>query len=278
MTVTFTYDSFQDKHLSGALRMSADVSWPHRREDWAFVAGISNGVVAMQGEQVVATAFATPFGSVAMANLIIVDAALRGRGLGRDIMGRAMNTANPYAWQLVATKEGVPLYEKLGFEAFGEIVQHQGPVRATDAPNNDNIQWATADDMDQVRAMDLEATCMDRGTLYDVLAREARFAVLRQDGVITGFAAVRPFGRGEVAGPVIAANLTDAQSLLSEIMCYREGKFLRVDTDRQSGLAPWLEQHGLAHAGGGLQMQKGTRPERPATSLCVFALASQALG
>lgn len=278
MTVTISYDTFQDRHLSGALRMSADVSWPHRREDWTFVAGLSNGVVALQGDQVVATAFATPFGSVAMANLIIVDAALRGRGLGREIMRRALDTADPDAWQLVATKEGIPLYEKLGFAPVGEIVQHQGSVIAPVGAASDNISPATGDDMAQLRAMDLAATGMNRSTLYDALTREARFTVLRQGAAITGFAAVRAFGRGEVAGPVIAPTLNDAQALLSEIMATRAGQFLRVDTGQHTGLAPWLMQHGLAHAGGGLQMQRGTRPARPATPMTVFALASQALG
>ncbi|MCP5036538.1 MAG: GNAT family N-acetyltransferase, partial [Rhodobacteraceae bacterium] len=114
MTSTLTFETLNDEHLSCAMRMSADVSWPHRLEDWAFVAGISNGVVAMKGDRVVATALATPFAPVGMVNLIIVDAAMRGRGLGRDIIFRAMETIAPDAWRLVATQDGLPLYEKLG--------------------------------------------------------------------------------------------------------------------------------------------------------------------
>lgn len=280
MTETLSFEPFQVKHLAGAMRMSANVGWPHRIEDWAFVAGLSKGVVAQQGDEVVATALATPFGQVAMVNLIIVDAAMRGRGLGRDIMCRALDTVTPTAWQLVATQDGLPLYEKLGFETIGEIVQHQGLVVPADTePERDEcIGWATADDITDLLAMDYAATGMDRATLYAALVAEAQFAVLRQSGRITGFAAVRPFGRGEVAGPVIAQNVEDAQSLLSAIMASRAGQFLRVDTGADSGLSEWLTTRGLVHAGGGLQMQKGEHAAPPASPYSVFGLASQALG
>ncbi|NOR20228.1 MAG: GNAT family N-acetyltransferase [Xanthomonadales bacterium] len=276
MTSTLTFETLNDEHLSGAMRMSADVSWPHRLEDWAFVAGISNGVVAMEGDRVVATALATPFAPVGMVNLIIVDSAMRGLGLGRDIMFRAMETIAPDAWRLVATQDGLPLYEKLGFQVTGEIQQHQGPVSAI--ASTGGAEWATADDLAAMLALDTTTTGMDRHTLYAALADEARFAVLRDDTGITGFAAVRDFGRGEVAGPVIARTLDDAQSLLSVIMAERTGQFLRVDTSAGAGLGPWLAEQGLPHVSGGLLMQKGELPESPSRSHTIFALASQALG
>ncbi len=276
MISTLTFETLNDEHLSGALRMSVDVSWPHRLEDWAFVAGISNGVVAMEGDQVVAVALATPFAPVGMVNMIIVDAAMRGRGLGCNITCRAMKTIAPDAWRLVATQDGLPLYEKLGYQVTGEILQHQGPVSAI--ASTGGAEWATVGDLAAMLALDTTTTGMDRHTLYAALADEAHFAVLRDDTGITGFAAVRDFGRGEVAGPVIARTLEDAQSLLSVIMAERSGQFLRVDTSAEAGLGPWLAEQGLSHVGGGLLMQKGELPESPSRSHTIFALASQALG
>lgn len=276
MTSTLTFETMKGVHLKGAMQISADVGWPHRLDDWAFVAGISNGVVALDGDRVVATAMATPFAPVGMVNLIIVDAAMRGRGLGRDITCRAMDTIAPEAWRLVATQDGLPLYEKLGFQVTGEILQYQGPVGVIAATGR--AEWATPDDLTAIRAMDVAATGMDRSTLYTALADEARFAVLRGETGITGFAAVRAFGRGEVAGPVIARTPDDAHSLLSIIMAERTGQFLRVDTGAETGLGPWLAQQGLTHVGGGIQMQKGELSSSPAGPYIIFALASQALG
>ena len=276
MSSNLIFETLNDEHLSGALRMSSDVGWPHRKEDWAFVLSISNGVVATDGDRVVATALATLFPPVGMVNMIIVDAAFRGCGLGRDVMCRAMGKIAPDVWRLVSTKDGLPLYEKAGFHVTGEILQHQGLVKPISPVGS--AEWATADNVRAMAALDAATTGMDRHMLYAALSDKARFAVLHNETGITGFAAVRDFGRGEVAGPVIAHNQEDAQSLLSLIMAERTGQLLRVDTSIETGLGPWLAAHGLPHVGGGLQMQKGELPQSPSCVHTVFALTSQALG
>jgi len=276
MDSTLTFKTLNDEHLSGAVRMSLDAGWPHRMDDWAFVAAISNGVVAMQGDRVVATALATPFSPVGMVNLIVVDAAMRGRGLGREIMSRAMETIAPDTWRLVSTKDGLPLYEKIGFRVTGENRQHQGRVGAITSTGD--ARWADGHDLSEMLALDAKTTGMDRKTLYTALASVARFAVLRESSGITGFAAVRDFGYGEVVGPVVARTLEDAQSLLSLIMVARIGQYLRVDTHADVGLGPWLADFGLVHVGGGMHMEKGELVEPASDSHTLFALASHALG
>lgn len=276
MDSTLIFAAKETWHLNGGLRMSQDAGWPHRREDWAFVAGISKGAVALEGDTVVAIALATPFGDVGMANLILVDSKLRGRGLGRTIMKRAMDCIAPKVWRLVATTDGLPLYESLGFKPAGEILQQQGVVTSI-APMG-SAAWAELGDITTIRRLDLGASGMERGTLYDALERKARFVVLREGADITGFATLRAFGRGKVAGPVVARNLRDAQSLLSLIMAECEGQFLRIDTGINSGLADWVSAYGLTHAGSGIQMQRGRGAGDPHGPQQIFALASQALG
>ena len=267
----------QTSHLTEAMRLSGDAGWPHRREDWEFVCAISRGFVALVGERVVATALATPFGNAAMVNLVIVDPPLRGRGLGREIMTRAMATLDPGSWHLVATEEGLPLYEKLGFRTVGRIAQHQGVIDVTD-PAGDAV-WATPADLPALIEMDREATMMDRTSLFLALARQARFTVLRGPVGIAGFAAVRPFGKGRVIGPVVAGSLSEAQELISLVMSDHAGEFLRIDTAADTGLGPWLGACGLPETGHGLIMQKGAAPgPGKINTPMVFALASQALG
>ena len=276
MTDTLTFDRFTPDHLDGALHLSREAGWPHRREDWQFVLRLSRGVVALSGGKVVGTALATPFGAVAMANMIIVDRAMRGRGLGRSLMQRAMALVEAPEWRLVATADGLPLYEKLGFVACGRVLQHQGPVAAQAAP--DGVEWAVQADLPALVALDRQATGADRADLIAELMAEGRLAVTREGGALAGFVALRRFGRGEVAGPVIAAGPDEAQRLLGFVFAQREGAFLRVDTTEAAGLAPWLAAQGLAAAGGGIAMRRGT-PAAPETSpLQCFALAAQALG
>lgn len=274
MTLTFT--SMQTQHLPGAMRMSSEVKWPHRIEDWAFALDISRGVVALHDGKVVATALSTPYGSSAMSNLIIVDPSMRGRKLGRKVMERAMATIDPATWHLVATPDGLPLYEKLGFCTIGEVSQHQGVVASVDPMGE--ATWGNSTHLPAIIELDRAASGMDRTSLYTALSKTTRFAVAREDANITGFAAIREFGRGKVIGPVVAPSIDEAKSLISFVMSNHLGQFLRVDTDTDLGLGPWLKHCGLPKTGSGVRMQKGQPMTTQATPVTVFALASQALG
>ena len=271
MTRTLSFQPFGHRHLDDALRLSREAGWPHRRDDWALVQSVSRGIAALQDGAVIATALATPYGPVAMANMIIVDPRMRGRGLGRDIMQRALALAQPRQWRLVATPAGLPLYENLGFATCGTVIQHQGAVADLAAPPD--IRWATPDDRSEIAAMDRAATASDRSALLQALASHGRIAIAKDKG----YAILRAFGRGEVAGPVVADNSDTAQKLLGFVFAGRAGGFMRVDATAESGLSPWLEWIGLAEADRGIAMQHGSLPAEN-QRFTRFALAAQALG
>jgi GNAT superfamily N-acetyltransferase len=282
-TDTITFSDFGVQHIGDALRLSQAAGWPHRTEDWALIQGLSRGVIALQGDRLVATAMATPFGAVAALNMIIVDEALRGRGLGRRIMEEAMARVTPDEWRLVATKDGLPLYEKLGFAACGEVQQLQGVVHSRGLGEEaatsgaDGLGWAASADAKALADLDLSATGMERSALIAALLQVGRVLALREGGPIVAFAAIRPFGRGEVAGPVVARDVAEAKRLLGVLFGQRDGQFLRVDTTAETGLAPWLKDFGLSHVGGGIAMRRGTAAPISTTHRS-FALAAQALG
>lgn len=273
-TSTIELTPMTHAHLDAAAALSRGEQWPHRRADWALLLGLSHGIAAVEGARLVGTALATPFGPVGMLNMIIVAPDRRGRGLARAMMERLMERDPACAWRLVATEDGLPLYRKLGFVETGRVLQHQGML----APVADigGAVWAETADRDAIVTLDRAATGMDRAPLLDALASTGRFAVLRDGAGLGGYAALRPFGRGEVAGPVIARNAEDARRLLAFLFARRTGAFLRVDTTEASGLAPWLTGCGLAGVGGGIAMLRGARPQP--TDFDTFALAAQALG
>ncbi|MDX3805514.1 GNAT family N-acetyltransferase [Bosea thiooxidans] len=274
--------AFDERHLDGAVLLSREAGWPHRREDWAMLLALSHGFVALRGGHVAGTAMLTPFGDgCATINMVIVAASTRGRGLGRKLMDAALRACGERECRLTATADGLPLYEKLGFSATHEIRQHQGvptPLPMDAATDAAELDWVGSESFPAVAALDLQALGMDRRPLLRLLAESGRMAMLREAGRVVGYAALRQFGRGEVIGPVIANTVEQAQSLLSFLIASRPGAFLRVDTAEGEKLSPWLSAHGLAGVGGGIAMRRNATSRQPAGPAKPFALASQALG
>jgi predicted N-acetyltransferase YhbS len=269
---------FGPEHIDGAVSLSQQAQWPHRREDWQMMLALSDGTVVLDANgRVVGTILLTRFGQdCAAINMVIVDEAMRGHGLGRKLMERAFAFAGGRPLRLVATAEGLPLYRKLGFAECGTIRQHQGEVRLVAASRG--VVLATGEEIAAIKRLDRDAFGADRSALIDRLASAGKFAVIRRDGVVTGYAALRAFGRGEVIGPIVATSADEAKALIAFFAASRTGAFLRIDTDSDSGLADWLEKIGLQYVGGGIAMSNYAPKKPDHARVRTFALASQALG
>jgi predicted N-acetyltransferase YhbS len=270
--------AFGPDHIEGAVALSRQENWPHRPQDWQMALRLSSGVVALDDQgRVTGTILVTPYGAdCAMINMVIVDKNVRGKGLGRRLMDQALALAGNRLLRLVATVDGMPLYEKLGFVPSGTILQHQGKVAQLGAP--DGVEAAATDDLPEIKALDRDAYGANREALIDALAERGQFAIIRRNGAIEAYAAIRPFGRGEVIGPVIAGSTADAKALIGFFAASRAGTFLRADTDSRTGIADWLGEIGLAHAGGGVTMDRPPRKDAAQARPKVYALANQALG
>lgn len=266
---------FGTEHLEGALALSRQAGWPHRLEDWETALAMSTGVVVLENEKVVGTTLTTLFGGCATINMVIVAEAIRGRGLGRRLMEAGLDGAHGVPCRLVATQEGLPLYEKMGFRQVGDILQCQGICAAVEAPID--VEWMQSGDLPQIAALDRAAFGDDRSKLIFYMKDIGRFAVIRRDGHVAGFSATRPFGRGEVIGPVVAENADDAKKLILFQIAARGDRFLRIDTPKDLGLSQWLAERGLIHVGGATAMQRGGQVN-PSPRVKTFALANQAFG
>jgi predicted N-acetyltransferase YhbS len=267
--------AFGPEHLKGAHLLSQQVKWPHRLQDWQTALALSTGLAAVSGNRIVGTVLVTPYrDDAATINMVLVEEASRGRGLGRKLMDAALALAGNRALRLVATDEGVPLYQRLGFEKTGTIAQHQGFVRSVDI--HTGIRPPQPADIPVIAELDRMAYGVDRTNLISHLVEIGSFAVLDRAGALAGFSALRPFGRGEVIGPVVARDANDAKALIAHFLAARAGAFVRLDTDAASGLGAWLAEHGLDHVDDGIAMQ---RPVAVSVApFTTFALASQALG
>lgn len=266
---TITFEPFTAQHLPGALALSRALNWPHRLEDWALSLSVSQGVAAIAGGRVIGTALCSLHGPVATLNMIIVDEAMRGRGLGRQLVQRIIALAVNRELRLIATEDGKPLYRKLGFEECGQIVQLQGIAKAA-APEQPVPARPISPDL--MARMDSAASGLERAALLTRIADSG--VTLHTDG---GFALLRAFGHGQVLGPVVARDAVAARSLMAAGATRMAGQFLRIDVIAAQGLAPYVKTLGLSPVGGGTAMALAPAP-RPASDYQTFALVSQALG
>jgi GNAT superfamily N-acetyltransferase len=269
---------FTSEHLEDAVRLSHQVNWPHRIEDWALMLSVSEGVVALCDGQVIGTALTTLYGKDhAASNMIIVDDVYRGRGLGHRLMNEVLTIAAGRENRLTATEIGLPLYSKLGFQITGRISQHQGALRNL-VKDDEKCAWDDAPDIERLCELDRFACGMDRHLLMRALMGVGRIAVVRDGGLTCGFAILRNFGRGKVVGPVVCADIETAKSLISFAMCSYTDTFMRIDLPEEAGLYEWLSELGLEHVGEHVRMTLNPHEPVEQNNVKTFALVSQALG
>jgi len=264
--------------VTDAQALTASFKWPHRREDWALMQALGDGLVAEREGKLAGTGVAWRYGADwASLGAIGVYAALQGNGIGRLLLRGLVAPLEDRNLVLHATRAGMPLYAAEGFAPTWTIVQYQGVAgRPERAPSHSGtrLRSATPADLAAIATMDRMACGMDRTNLLAMLLGEPGGVVLEARGVITGFALTRLFGRGRVIGPVVAPDLVRAKALVAPLIERHAGEFLRIDIPKECGLASWLATAGLPEAGAVIRMVRGAdAPVQGAVR--TFALASQ---
>lgn len=288
-TPTPRYRRMTSADLSNAHRLSQAVRWPHRLEDWQFVAALGTGFVAEADGELIGTALCWGFGEKHGAlGLVIVAPDAQGRGIGRELMTRVLAVLGDRVTFLHATPAGQPLYEKLGFVACGSVTQHQavvGEIAAIAPLPGDILRQGHAADMPQLIALVRRSSGIDHHHTLPALQDVAETLVLERDGALVGCAFFRRFGRGHVIGPVFAERDDAARSakvLISYWLARHAGDFLRIDSAGNAVLSEWLEACGLPAVDTGVKMVRNAGPDEPSvvgnTDYATYAILNQAMG
>ena len=267
---------FAKAHLEGALRLSQEMSWPYRLEDWDFALQLGHGFVLQRAGVVIGTAAWWAYGEThASAGMIIVAKAAQGHGHGARLMDALLAAAHPRTIVLNSTAEGLALYERRGFVRVGVIHQHQGiPTKRHETPPASLVRTMAPSDFEAIAQLDREATGWERRPMLHRLVQIGDGHVLVRDGAPRGYAISRRFGRGHVIGPVVAESAADARALIEAALARLGQVFVRVDTAATSQLGDWLESIGLRHVDEATTMVKGPHIP-PAGPARMFALANQ---
>lgn len=235
-----------------AMRLSIQAGWNQVEADWLRLLTLwPDGCFAgtIDGQIVATTTIARYGESLAWIGMVLVDRALRGRGLGGVLFDHAMAQlpARPeMAIGLDASDLGRPMYLKRGFVDVSPAVRYvrSGDARAT--LTDDLTTPLAPEDWPAIAALDREIFGGDRTTLLRSLSREqgVRGRVLRSGGVVHGFGFIRPGRTAEQIGPLVARSWDSAEALVQALTHEAAGDVI-LDSIRGASDEAWLQRLGF---------------------------------
>lgn len=291
-TFELTLRDIKDVRPEQLHALSVSVGWPHRDTDWQMLLDLGQGLAAVDEiGRVVGTVMWLRYGpDFCMVCMLITLPRLQEQGAGRWLMERAHAVNQGAVFGLTATKEAKRLYRALGYGYEQKILRCQGEV-VPEAPAPGTsiasgrveglVRPLLASDHDSLLRLDRTATGYDRSAAFQALLPASQGHVLVRNEEIVSYALCRPFGRGHVVGPVVAATEADAIAVSRPHVELHAGRFLRADTPAcNTAFTNFLVASGMQIHDSATSMGLGRAPYTPAQpgGPRRIALASQAIG
>lgn len=277
MTLQIDFAPAGMEHLPEFLELAASAGWPHRAEDIAPTLSLGRPwrAINRKSGKIIGVAVWWPMGpGFGRVGLVIVEPKFQGLGIGRDLMLKVLEDATTRTLMLLATEEGRPLYEKLGFKSTGLTQRHQGEVSGLPDWQN-KATPAGPDDFPEIIALDKRVNGADRTPMISHLLQVGETVLIKSGGKITGYAISRVFGKGSVVGPVVARSEDDAIALFSGSV---PAGIVRVDRPCEANnLGHHLETCGIKGQEITHSMVLGNLPAKNSHSR-IYALSSHAWG
>lgn len=262
MPMVIQYRTMRLADIAAGLRFCRTSGWNQVQRDWELFLHLSPAgcYVAMQAEQIVGTVttvrYQERFGWIGM---MLVDPALRGQGIGRQLMTAALTALGAEACaRLDATPAGFPLYRKLDFHEEYRLQRMEGTPPAQALPHE--AQPMQHADLAEICAWDQAVFGADRSVLLAWLFAGAPELcwVVRQAGRLRGYVFGRRGHRFVHLGPVVATAERAAPQLVTACFASASAQPLILDVPQQhERWLQWLGQQGFREQRPLLRMFRG---------------------
>lgn len=202
--------NLREPDLPAALGLSRAAGWNQTESDWRHMVEMEpdGAFLALSSGMPAGTALACIYGPIAWIAMVLVDQRLRRRGIGAELVRRALaflEERGVRSVRLDATPVGQPLYELLGFRAEYALARHAGVLEASAEPASPDVEPFRVEFTEAILGLDRRVTGADRSKFLLRLLAE------RPDGVrivhgrdgLAGYVATRPGSRALMIGPCL---------------------------------------------------------------------------
>ncbi|MFD0717097.1 GNAT family N-acetyltransferase [Paenibacillus sp. GCM10027626] len=282
----FWMGALNEEDIHGLIQLSASVGWDYdeREISTAMSVGTVYGHKDEQGK-IISSAAIIPYNQkLASIGMVIVNHNYRGLGLGSDLTTSCIQSvADHVTIMLIATEEGVPLYEKLGFHTVTYVHKFLCDKYVPLDRENEDMEYEirpfTETHLEQIRELDQKAFGADRSVFLKSRLRQAKKSVVarQKNGTCLGYGFSIEGPVNLILGPIISTNYDVAYRILHELANEHQGK-LRIDVpDGQETFMQYLERVGFRKVSQPPVMIKNSNslPERENT---LYSISAQIFG
>ncbi|WP_212934570.1 GNAT family N-acetyltransferase [Bacillus hominis] len=224
------------ENIEDIIVLSSYIGWDYNTEEieTIFNSGIVYGVWNERKELIASAAIILYGETLASIGMVIVHPDYKGKGIGKAITHSCMNSVSAHVpIMLIATDEGKPLYEKLGFRAISYVSKYicnSYNVNYTCAGNEEYMMNYKECDLEGIIKIDEDAFGTNRREfLKERIMQSEQCIVLKdkeQNVLAYGMSIQTP--ENKIIGPVVAKNDEMAMRIVHDLAKGHNGK-LRMD-------------------------------------------------
>ena len=247
------------------LRLTAQNHWNQLESDWRRQLDLEpeGCFLAEHSGLPIGTACCCVFDDVAWINLVLVDKAQRGQGVGSALLRHVvkyLEARGVASIRLDATPLGQPIYEKFGFLGDFTLTRFEGtlPAAFQEAPG---VEAMTRADLAAVCRLDEAVTKTRREKLLRLLVQAYPEAARKfaPDGELEGYSLARPGSHAWQLGPIQGSPQAGRLLLLDVARCFA-GQQVHLDVPADHAHVVALAQAlGLTPQRPFLRMSRGRR-------------------
>ncbi|AUB65103.1 GNAT family N-acetyltransferase [Bacillus thuringiensis] len=224
------------EQIGDIVALSSYIGWDYNREeiDTVFNSGIVYGVWNERKELIASAAIILYGEALASIGMVIVHPNYKGRGIGKVITNSCMSSVSAQTpIMLIATDEGKPLYEKLGFRVVSYVSKYicnSYNVNDYCVGNEDYMVKYEECDLEKIIKIDENAFGTNRKVFLKkrIMQSEQCNVVKDKEQNVLGYGLSIQTPENKIIGPVVAKNNAMAMRIVHDLARGHNGK-LRMD-------------------------------------------------